>query len=48
MKIQNFKSEYIYWNAFCINGKEGINSLKIINELSQNEPLKNICLSYYE
>ena len=48
IKDENFKSEYIYWNAFCINGKEGINSLKIINELSQNEPSKNICLSYYE
>ena len=40
--------EYNYWVAFCVNGKEGINSLKVVNELMQNEPPKNICLSYYD
>ena len=47
-KIETNQTEYNYWIAFCINGKEGINSLKVINELSQNEPPKNICLSYYD
>jgi len=48
--LQNEKNQtkHIYWAAFCINGKEGINSLKIINEFAQNEPPKNICLSYYD
>ena len=44
----NKDKEYIYWAAFCINGNEGINSLKIINQYMQNEPAKNICMSYYE
>ena len=43
----NSENEYIYWAAFCINGNEGINSLKIINKYMENEPPKNICLSYY-
>ena len=38
----------IYWIGFCINGKEGLNTIKIINKISNNEPAKNICLSYYE
>ena len=48
--INNEKNntEYKYWVAFCINGKIGINSLKIINEFSDVEPSKNICLSYYK
>ena len=44
----NLNKEYIYWAAFCINGKEGINSMKIINKYYENEPEKNICLSYYD
>ena len=44
----NKDKEYIYWAAFCINGNEGSNSLKIINQYMQNEPAKNICMSYYE
>jgi hypothetical protein len=44
----NCENEYIYWAAFCINGNEGINSLKIINKYMENEPPKNICLSYYD
>jgi hypothetical protein len=44
----NGENEYIYWAAFCINGNEGINSLKIINKYMENEPPKNICLSYYD
>ena len=44
----NTDKEYIYWAAFCINGNEGINSLRIINQYMQNEPAKNICLSYYD
>ena len=43
----NKYKEYIYWAAFCINGKEGINSLKIINKYTEKEPDRNICLSYY-
>ena len=46
-KTEN-QTEYNYWIAFCINGKEGINSLKVLNEFSQNSPPKNICLSYYD
>jgi hypothetical protein len=45
---ENKDVEFIYWAAFCINGKEGINSLKIINQYMQNEPAKNICMSYYD
>ena len=44
----NKNEEYIYWAAFCINGTEGINSLKIINQYMKNEPERNICLSYYD
>ena len=40
--------EYIYWAAFCINGNEGINSLKVINQFMQDEPAKNICNSFYD
>ncbi len=45
---ENKDMEFIYWAAFCINGKEGINSLRIINQYMQNEPDKNICMSYYD
>ena len=45
---ENNDTEYNYWIAFCINGKKGIHSLKVINEFSQTEPSKNICLSYYK
>ena len=44
----NTNNEYIYWAAFCINGKKGINSIKIINQFMVNEPEQNICLSYYK
>ena len=44
----NNNKEYIYWAAFCINGKEGINSLKIINKYMINEPERYICLSFYD
>ena len=37
----------IYWIGFCINGKEGLNAIKIINKISKNEPDKNICSNYY-
>ena len=47
IKNENNTSEFIYWTAFCINGLEGISSLKVINQMMQNEPPKNICLSYY-
>ena len=47
-EINNKDKEYIYWAAFCINGKEGINSLKIINQFMQDEPDKNICKSFYD
>jgi hypothetical protein len=40
-------SEFKYWAGFCVNGKEGINSLKIVNQMMEKEPPKNICLSYY-
>ena len=42
------KKNYKYWAAFCINGNEGISSLKIINEVMENEPQKDICLSFYD
>ena len=38
----------IYWIGFCIDGKEGLNTIKIINKISKNEPEKNICSSYYD
>ena len=41
-------SKDIYWIGFCVNGKEGLNTIKIINKISKNEPAKNICLSYYD
>lgn len=40
-------NEFIYWAGFCINGKEGINSLKVVNKMMNKEPPKDICLSYY-
>ena len=45
--VYNNDNEYIYWAAFCIDGKKGINSLKIINKFMVNEPEQNICLYYY-
>ena len=36
-----------YWAGFCLNGKEGLKSLKIINKYYEKEPPKNICLLYY-
>ena len=44
----NNDNKYIYWAAFCINGKEGINSLKIINQFLLDEPEKDICNSFYD
>jgi hypothetical protein len=44
----NTNNEYIYWAAFCIDGKKGINSIKIINQFMVDEPEQNICLSYYK
>ena len=41
------ETEYKYWAGFCINGKEGINSLKVVNKMMKGEPPKDICLSYY-
>ena len=43
----NKTSEFKYWAGFCVNGKEGINSLKIVNQMMKEEPPKDICLSYY-
>ena len=40
-------NEFKYWAAFCINGKKGINSLKVVNQMMKTEPPKDICLSYY-
>ena len=48
LEEQKNQTEYIYWIAFCVNGKEGINSLRVINELSRNEPRKNTCSLFYE
>ena len=48
IKNETNNVDYNYWVAFCINGKEGINSLKVVNDLLSNEPAKNICSSYYE
>jgi hypothetical protein len=44
----NKTSEFKYWAGFCVNGKEGINSLKIVNQMMEGEPSKDICLSYYK
>ena len=46
--IYDNNEEYIYWAAFCINGKEGINSLKIVNKYTKNEPGINICKNFYD
>ena len=46
--IYDNNEEYIYWAAFCINGKEGINSLKIVNKYTKNEPGLNICKNFYD
>ena len=42
------QTEYNYWAGFCINGREGISSLKIVNKIYKNEISKDICLSYYD
>ena len=39
--------EYDYWAGFCLNGKKGLESLKIINKYYQNEPPKKICSEYF-
>ena len=39
------ENKFNYWAGFCINGKEGLKSLKIINKFYKNEPPKNICIS---
>jgi hypothetical protein len=47
MRIRNEdldENKYNYWAGFCLNGKEGLQSLKIINKFYKNEPPKNICL----
>ena len=50
INIMNIRNEdldenkYNYWAGFCLNGKEGLQSLKIINKFYKNEPPKNICL----
>jgi hypothetical protein len=45
--INNEKENYKYWIAFCINGNKGINSLKVVNKMSKEEPDVNICKEYY-
>ena len=37
-----------YWVAFCINGKDGLNSLKTINKITENEPDISICEDLYK
>ena len=34
---------YIYWAGFCLDGKKGLKGIKVINQLYDNEPPKNIC-----
>ena len=52
INIINIKNEdldenkYNYWAGFCLNGKIGLESLKIINKFYKDEPPKNICLYY--
>ncbi len=52
INIVNIKNEdlaenkYNYWAGFCLNGKAGLESLKIINKFYKDEPPKNICLYY--
>ena len=45
--IKNEKDNYKYWIAFCINGNKGINSLKVVNKMSKEDPDINICKQYY-
>ena len=42
------QTEYNYWAGFCINGKEGISSLKVVNKIFKTEIPKDICSSYYD
>lgn len=37
-----------YWIAFCINGKDGLSSLKTINKITENEPDISICEDLYK
>ena len=41
-------NNYKYWAAFCINGKEGLKSLKTINKLFTDEPDISICEDLYD
>ena len=43
LKNTDNHENFNYWSAFCINGNKGIGSLKIINQLMENEPPRNIC-----
>ena len=41
------QKEYKYWMLFCLNGSEGVSSLKGINELMEDAPSYTYCEDYY-
>ena len=41
------QKEYKYWVLFCLNGSEGVSSLKGINELVEEAPSYSYCDEFY-
>ena len=37
-----------YWIGFCLNGKEGLSSLKVVNQVQSTEPSYKLCEELYE
>ena len=39
--------DYRYWNVFCLDGKQGVDSLKAVHELSIEAPSYTFCDDFY-
>lgn len=39
--------KYNWWLTFCLNGKEGISSLSVVNKLSINKPSNTYCENFF-
>ena len=48
INLNGNEEEYKYWAAFCINGEQGMSSLKIINKLYKSEPDITECENLYQ
>jgi len=41
------KKNYVWWLPFCLNGVQGMDSLKIINKMTAEQPKETYCESLY-